>query len=302
MGGSYNLAAGRRKGYRGSRILTRDRRIRIGVVAPSCRIAPDLPGRLAELWAGIDPARRPDIRFHPQCFDSAGHFAGTDAMRAQAFLDVANDDGIDVLWFGRGGYGSFRLVEAVLAGLRPAAYGKIYLGYSDAGALLGALYGAGVGRVAHGPMPADLNRRGGEAAIRRVLAFLAGGDGAALEPSVAPGVPVAAFNLTILSHLIGTPYLPDLAGHVLMLEEVSEPMYRIDRALGQVTSTPALRRVAGLMLGRCGDIPANDPDFGQGEEAVARYWCARSGIPYLGRADIGHDVDNKVVPFGLWRP
>ena len=52
------------------------------------------------------------------------------------------------------------------------------------------------------------------------------------------------------------------------------------------------------MLGRCGDIPPNDPDFGETEEDVVRHWCARSGIPYLGRADIGHDIHNKIVPYG----
>lgn len=277
------------------------RKMKIGVVAPSNRIMPDLPARLVALCDDVYGDRAPEIHFHPQCFQSCGHFAGTDAERAQAFLDVTNDPAFDVLWFGRGGYGSFRLAEAVLAGLQPAARGKIYMGYSDAGAMLGALYGAGVGRIAHGPMPADLNRAGGEAALRRALAFLVDGDVAALEPSVA-AMPTAAFNITILSHLIGTSALPDLTGHVLMLEEVAEAMYRMDRALGQITSTPALRRVAGLMLGRCSDIPPNDPDFVLGAEEVARYWCDRSGIPYLGRADIGHDVDNKVVPFGTWRP
>ncbi|MBI5163069.1 MAG: LD-carboxypeptidase [Magnetospirillum sp.] len=283
-------------------VLARNGQIKIGVVAPSNRINPAVQEGILKLVAGIDPQSRPDIWFHPQCFASSGHFAGTDALRAQAFLDVANDDSFDVLWFGRGGYGSFRLIEAVLAGLRPAAGNKIYLGYSDAGAMLGALYGAGIGRLAHGPMPADLNRSGGAAAVRRALAFLVDGNAAALEPSVAPGTPTAAFNLTILSHLIGTPYLPDLSGHVLMLEEVAEAMYRIDRALGQVASTPALRQVAGIRLGRCGDIPANDPEFGRSEDEVVRYWCERSGIPYLGPADIGHDIDNKVVPFGTWRP
>ena len=108
----------------------------------------------------------------------------------------------------------------------------------------------------------------------------------------------AAFNLTVLSQLLGTPLQPDLTGHVLMLEEVWEYMYRIDRSLFHVTSNPAIRQVAGLRLGRCTEVPDNDPDFGQTEEEVVRYWCDRSGIPFLGRADIGHDVDNKVVPFG----
>jgi muramoyltetrapeptide carboxypeptidase len=83
-----------------------------------------------------------------------------------------------------------------------------------------------------------------------------------------------------------------------MLEEVSEHMYRIDRFLFQITSSPEIRRVAGIRLGRCAAIPSNEPEFGHDEEAVVRYWCDRSGIAYLGRADIGHDADNKVVPFG----
>ncbi|WP_337998274.1 LD-carboxypeptidase [Oleispirillum naphthae] len=273
--------------------------MRIGVVAPGGPVAPGLETRLAAVVAALPPHARPEIRFHPQCFAASGHFAGDDALRAQAFLDVANDARFDAVWFARGGYGSFRLIETVLPRLGAAARGKIYLGYSDVGALLGALYGAGIGCCAHGPMPIDLDRPGGEAAALRALAFLAGDD-AALEPAAARHAPAAAFNITILCHLIGTPWLPDLAGHALVLEEVNEPMYRIDRALGQIAGVPAIRRAAGILLGRCGAIVPNDPDFGQGEDEVARFWCARSGIPYLGRADIGHDADNKVVRFGVW--
>lgn len=268
--------------------------MRIGVVAPGGRIASDVEIKVQALVAGLAPDRRPDIRFHPQCFLSSGHFAGDDAARAEAFVAVANDPNLDVVWFARGGYGSFRLIEVVLPQLDAAAHDKTYLGYSDAGALLGALYGAGIGRVVHGPMPADVNRAGGAAAVLRALAFLADGTAPA-QPS-----PTVAFNNTVLAHLIGTPHMPDLARHVLMLEEVSEPMYRIDRALGQITS--ALPDLTGIMLGRCSGIVANDPDFGETEEDVARYWCARTGIPYLGRADIGHDADNAVVPFGTWPP
>src|SRR3546814_7309877 len=65
-----------------------------------------------------------------------------------------------------------------------------------------------------------------------------------------------------------------------------------------ITGNPAIRRVAGIRLGRCDPIVPNDPEFGSNEAEIAAEWCARSGIPYLGRADIGHDVGNKVVPFG----
>jgi len=186
----------------------------------------------------------------------------------------------------------------VLAGLKQEARGKVYLGYSDAGSLLAGLYQAGFS-CAHGPVAADVKREGGAAAAERALKWLIERDRGALEPHVSHATPSAAFNITILSHLMGTPLEPNLSGHVLMLEEVSEYMYRIDRSFFHLTSNPRLRKVAGIRLGRCSDIPPNDPDFGQSAEEVAKHWCAASGISYLGRADIGHDVDNKIVPFGI---
>ncbi len=274
--------------------------VRIAVVAPSSRTSPEVAERVLALAARLYPGRTPDIVFHPQCFASSGHFAGDDATRAAAFVEVANDPAYDVVWFARGGYGSGRLVETVLPLLKAAARDKAYLGYSDGGALLGALYNSGFKGLAHGPMPQDVMRDGGDAAIARALAWLVDRDPAALEPSLQDATKAAAFNLTILSSAIGTAMQPDLRDHVLMLEEISEYMYRIDRALLHNTSNPEIRKVAGIRLGRCSLIPENDPDFGMTEEEVARYWCDRSGIPYLGRADIGHDVDNKVVPFGGW--
>ena len=63
------------------------------------------------------------------------------------------------------------------------------------------------------------------------------------------------------------------------------------------TSSPSIRKAARLRLGRVGDILPNDVEFGTDEVAIFEDWCRRSGIPYGGRADIGHDVRNKVVPF-----
>jgi muramoyltetrapeptide carboxypeptidase len=272
--------------------------IRIGIVAPASRLDPTLAEQTIALARALYPERAPELRFHPQCFLSSGHFAGDDEARARAFLEVANDPSVDALWFARGGYGSGRLAARVLAGLAPAAAAKTYLGYSDTGALMAALYTRGFPGLAHGPMPADLKREGGEAAVKRALAYLVERAPSALEPTVSEGGLTAAFNITVLSHLIGTPWQPDLAGHVLMLEDVSEQMYRIDRALWHITANPAMRGVAGVRLGRCSAIPPNEPDFGSTPEQVVRHWCAVSGIPYLGSADIGHDIANKVVPLG----
>ena len=277
--------------------MSRDR-FRIGVVAPGTPLDREVADEVQVLAAELYPDGAVEIVVHPQCFLTHGHFAGDDAARTAAFLEIANDPDFDAVWFARGGYGACRLVEGVFAGLEPAAADKAYLGYSDAGTLLAALYSRSFAHLAHGPMPQDLRRSGGRAAVARALAWLVEGAPEALEPSVSRSVPAAAFNITILSQLIGTPWQPDLAGHVLMLEEVSEYMYRIDSSLCHITSNPALRRIAGLKLGRCSDIPENDRPFVLTEEEIAREWCARSGVPWLGRADIGHDAENKVVPFG----
>jgi muramoyltetrapeptide carboxypeptidase len=270
--------------------------VKIGIVAPAARLLPETAERVTALAAERFGGRA-ELVFHPQCFLSHGHFAGTDGERADAFLDFANDPDVTQVWFGRGGYGSGRIVDSVLGRLEPAARTKSYMGYSDGGFLLAALYKTGH-RVAHGPIPHDIRRIGGEAAISRALGWLVDRDPAALEPSVAAGTPAAAFNLTILSKLIGTPWMPDLSDHVVMIEEVSEHLYAIDRLMLHITANPAIRRIAGFRLGRMSDIPQNDPPFGETPEEIVRHWCERANIAFLGAADIGHDAGNKVVPFG----
>ena len=64
------------------------------------------------------------LQFHAQCFAADGHFAGNDAARLSAFLDIANDPEVDAVWFAMGGYGSNRIVGDALAGLEPAARGQ----------------------------------------------------------------------------------------------------------------------------------------------------------------------------------
>ena len=277
-------------------------KIKIGVMAPGSRIDRTVAERVEDIAAGLDPDRSIDIHFHPQCFLASGHFAGDDAARTDAFLDIANDGSFDALWFARGGYGSCRIAETSIAQLAAVARSKVYLGYSDAGSLLAGLHKEGFTGLAHGPMPSDILRAGGEAAVKRGLAYLIDRAPDALEASVSAETQTAAFNMAVLSQLLGTPLQPDLTDHVLMLEEVAEYMYKIDRFLFHITSNPDVRRVSGIMLGRCSGIPSNEPDFGQTEEETTQHWCEASGIPYLGRADIGHDIHNKVVPLGRTRP
>ncbi len=277
--------------------------MRIGLVAPSCTLDASIPDRLRAIAPGHE------FVVHPQCFLSDGHFAGPDQAREDALVEQANDPSIDAIWFAKGGYGACRIAESAITRMGEAARTKRYLGYSDAGFLLAGLYARGIGQVAHGPMPSGLHRADGAASILRGLDWLVtgqvdaiadeGGGMLNLSPPLFGGRhKQVAFNLTVFSQLLGTRLEPDLTDHILMLEDVAEYMYRLDRSLFHITSSVSVRRVAGIKLGRCSEIPDNDPAFAQTEEEITQHWCVKSGIAYLGRADIGHDGDNKVVPFG----
>jgi muramoyltetrapeptide carboxypeptidase len=266
---------------------------RIAICAPSTPLTHEDAARVSALAEA--EFRGLDLHFHPQCFQQDGHFAGADELRLAALLECANDPAFDAVWFARGGYGACRIAEQAVAGLGSHAGDKVFLGYSDAGFLLGALYRARIGVQVHGPMPVDIRRKGGEQAVRRALAYFAG-DRSGLEPSL-DDHPAVAFNLMTLAMLCGTPLMPGLARHIVMVEEVSEHLYAIDRLFFHATAH--LGGIAGLRLGRVSDVPVNDREFGAEPEEIARYWCERHAIPFLGEADIGHDPANRIVPFGL---
>ena len=271
--------------------------MKIAVVAPSCSLHPEAAAAVEAIVAARGDT---DIAIHAQCFATAGHFAGPDRERLAALREVMADPRVDAVWFARGGYGSNRIAEAAVRDLPDTARGKYYMGYSDAGFLLAAFDKAGLS-VAHGPMVQDVLRGGGEAAIQRALDWLARRDPAALEPGLRPKARALAFNLTVLSNLLGTALEPDFEDADLLLEEVAEHEYRLDRMMFHLTGSAAVRRCRSIRMGRMSEIPANDPVFGSDAESIIRDWCARSGIAFGGAADIGHDAANRVVPFNLAR-
>ncbi len=273
----------------------------IGICAPSRAITRDLAEQVrafaAQNFADVT------LHFHEQCFAAHGHFAGSDAERTAAFVAMANDPALDAVWFARGGYGAARMTDAVIQELGPVASAKSYMGYSDGGNMLGAMYAAGIGQVCHGPMVSDISRSGGEAAIARALGWLSHADRSVLEPDLSTATPQVALNLMTLGMMSGWEHCPDLNGHIVLIEEVGEHLYAIDRMMFHMMNNFAGikaddQHIAGVRLGRVSAVPPNDIDFAMTAEEIVSFWCARHNIPYLGRADIGHDVDNKIVPFG----
>ena len=210
--------------------------MKIAVVAPSCTLKPEA----AEAVIAIAAARGDvELAIHPQCFLSDGHFAGPDEARLAALREVMADDSVDAVWFARGGYGSNRIAEAAVTDLPPQASAKTYLGYSDFGLPAGGIRQGRARRRAWADGAGCAARSGGEAAIHRALDWLVRRDQAALEPGLKPGRRAMAFNLTVLSHLLGTPIEPDFTGAELLIEDVAEHEYRIDRTMFHVTGSPA---------------------------------------------------------------
>lgn len=271
-------------------------RKRIGICAPSTPFSRDDAEAVISLAAKSHPEA--ELVFSDQCYASAGHFAGSDKLRCDTFVQMANDSSLDAIWFARGGYGAVRFAEHAVSQLKEPAHDKIYMGYSDGGNLLAALYKAGIGKQAHGPMPVDIRRDGGELAVKRALDWIISREGSALEPQIKSEQKYVAFNLTTLAMMVGTPLLPNLTEHILMVEEISEYLYAFDRAMCNVTSYFSQKNLGGLQLGHVTAVPENERPFGQSAEEITRFWCDRNEIAYLGRVEIGHDSNNHIVPFG----
>lgn len=270
--------------------------MKIGVLAPASRTNREAVAPITAYCAANFPSV--ELVFHPQCFDYDGHFAGSDFARAGAFVQYANDPGIDAIWFYRGGYGSNRILAMAMPELGKAARQKKYCGYSDMGFLLGALYARRIGHPVHGPMVSDILRTGGEETVGRSLGWLVNGDRGGFEPGL-DGKPSVAFNLSILGSLIGTPWMPDLSDHILIIEEVSEAMYSIDRMMFTMANATQLKGIAGLRLGEVTAVKENVPAFGETLDYMMIRWSRDMGVPYLGRARVGHTQDNHIVPFGV---
>ena len=172
---------------------------------------------------------------------------GDDDERRRALEQALSSD-VDVIWLARGGYGLTRLVTR----LSPPARGPVVVGFSDATALFAHLAGSGL-RCVHGPLATTVADEP-EASFAHLLAVLERrARGARFPLEMEPGLDhegwLFAANLCVLTHLVGTPSMPSLQGSVLVLEEVGERPYRIDRMLTQLRASGALRGVRAVVVG-----------------------------------------------------
>jgi muramoyltetrapeptide carboxypeptidase len=246
----------------------------------------------------------------PHAVEQRGYLAGFDKDRAQDLNDLFGNPHVRAIFVARGGYGMPRilpLLDYQLIRRNP----KILVGYSDVTALqLGLLAKTGLVTFA-GPMVAtDIFRLQGLAeetfwrclTSTKPLGRLGNPTGRKLS-TINKGIGhgrLVGGNLSVLSALAGTEYLPDLRGAVLLLEEIDEQPYRIDRMLHQLKLAKLLDRLAGVVLGgftNCVPSDKRKPSLSLGE--IFRDTFASVRAPVLVNLHHGHVADSLTLPLGV---
>ena len=241
---------------------------RVGLIAPSgpLRDATDLEQGIQNVRTfGWEPVVGQHV------LERDGYFAGSDEHRIADLNRFAADDSIDAIWCLRGGYGAMRLLHAIDYDAF-SRHPRAIIGYSDITAFHSAIGQRSNVVTFHGPTArADLTPLTRDS-FADVMAKthdtddLACGGMQTLVGGRATGR-LAGGNLALVSALVGTPYAWDLDGAILVLEDVSEHVYRIDRMLTQLRLSGALDRVAGIAFGGFTDIP---DDAGNAERPLER--------------------------------
>lgn len=247
---------------------------------------------------GLDAIEVGDVRA------ATGHLAGPDAQRAAALNAAIADPAVRAVWVTRGGYGLTRILHLVdWAAL--ATDPTILVGFSDVTALFVAawrrvglvgVHGHFAGRLAVQPVAARDRLRAllfGEVPVEPLTGVPLRG-----SPAATVRAPLIGGNLTVLAALAGTPDRVDAAGCVLLLEEVGEAPYRVDRLLTQLRHSGAFAEAVGVAVGapvRC------DPPAGRPSATFAAVLADRLGdldVPVVTDLPIGHMPEHRAVLHG----
>jgi muramoyltetrapeptide carboxypeptidase len=283
----------------------------VGLVAPSAAILDSEPADIAR--ESLE-AMRLRVREGAHLRRRRGYLAGSDEERASDVNAMIRDPDVRGIYAIRGGWGAARIVDRLDYDAL-ARDPKVVAGYSDITALHNAIH-ARTGLVTfHAPIAASTWAPFPYEHFRRVVFDAeaptlapAPDTGDTLVPqqhrvrTLRPGRargPLLGGNLTVLSHLVGTPYVPDFDGAILFLEDVDEAPYRVDRMLTQLRLAGILGRIAGFVFGRCTDCEPRDGYGSLTLEEILTDHVAPLGVPAWFNAMIGHIQDQWTVPVGI---
>jgi muramoyltetrapeptide carboxypeptidase len=268
-------------------------------------IAPAGPVPRPEFEAGAALlAARYRLRYDPgTLFRATGYLAGSDEERVEELHAALRDPEARAVVLARGGYGLLRILPFLDRDLL-RANPKPIVGFSDGTALLAWAAGAGVASV-HGPVVTQLARLPEE--DRTALFGLLEGPGPGLllsdlEAPIPGRVrgPLVGGNLEVFSRLLGTPYLPELDGAVLVLEDVGERPYRVDRLITHLDLAGVFNAVSAVVVGDFSGCQEK-PDSGQPSPPVEEVLLERLGrlaIPVAFGGTVGHGKRNVALPYG----
>jgi len=259
-------------------------------------VAPSSPFEADSYERGVQILRSAGYEVVPgkNIFKKDGYLAGTDVERLQDLTEAVLDPKIEAIICIRGGYGSGRLLPRIPFStfrLNP----KLFIGHSDITFLhLGLMSRAGW-TTFHGP-----NLIGMSEAPGSVLEVLSGKasyqwalePGQVLRPGAAEGR-VLGGNLSCLAHLVGTPYMPDMTGALLLIEDCGEALYRLDRMMNHLKLAGILPSIGAILLGEFTSCAENNDICLMVMDHVREYdFPVVHGLPF------GHGSRNEVIPFG----
>ena len=240
-----------------------------------------------------------------------GYLAGTDQERVDDLHSMFKDKNVKAIFNLRGGYGAFRLLDKIdyrLIKNNP----KIFVGYSEITALQMAFFEKAELITFAGPMAAvdfydDVSEYTSELFWETITSNKKIGKLKYPEnqklPFIHKGIAsgrIIGGNLAVFTHLLGTPYFPNLTGKILMIEDIGELPYRVDRMLNQLRLAGVFKKVKGIILGRFVDCHEHDPNkktltLG---EVIADY-INPVKVPSIYTFPHGHIKDFVTIPFGL---
>jgi muramoyltetrapeptide carboxypeptidase len=257
------------------------------------------------------------IKTHGDVFRARGYLAGDDSTRAGELMAAFADPESTAVWCARGGYGVARLLNRIDYELLER-HPKVFVGFSDITALHLALQNRTGLVTFHGPNlqdgfgAADGMSPTTEAALWRMISldeqnstgmqldtYAETGVAGVTLRTIAPGIAngrLTGGNLSVLAGLVGTPFDVDTAGRILFLEDVNEPVYRVDRYLAQLALAGKLQAAAGVLLGgfTFDDGSATDADSAL-PELLDEYF-GKLKVPVLAGLPAGHQRENWVLP------
>lgn len=236
----------------------------------------------------------------PSAMARHGYFAGPDDARLADLQAAISDPGIDGIWCVRGGYGAARLLPSLSVELI-AAQPKTLIGYSDITALHALWRRAGVCSY-HGPTARGTLTPFTLDSFRRTV--VQGTDGAGvceqavvLREGVATGQ-LAGGNLALVASLSGTPWAFDFSGAIVVLEDINEATYRVDRMLTQLYQSGAFTGCAGIAFGHCTNCDEQSDDGARTLAEVVKEVADALKVPAVLGVPIGHIDDQWTLRFG----